>query len=351
MSDMTKRLPFPISSRLSGNATQIAQQHGRLIDYAIAGIPFLSAASKELPYTERTAEMRRDQVDQEPEPGEQSLSDWWRRSQASWHQGAGAKFQEPRGNVSASSQFYDSSGVDVWTRGELRLLKRFVQSAAVGVDFSVISEVNGTIYGATPTEIKKNVPGSGTVTLLDTKVGKVLRDLQVGTTRWYAVAQTGEVYHGPVSGASTHTYQLTNGDSPTAQPRLLWAKHRLWAIYGRRVYVVDTSAATATPVASKYNHPSLDWVYTAIAEGPNCVYLAGYSEAESGIQRITLKDDGDLPVLTAGITTAILPPGERVERLSVLAGTWIGIVTNRGFRAGSIGQDGDISYGDRKSVV
>src|SRR5690606_25779378 len=66
---------------------------------------------------------------------------------------------------------------------------------------------------------------------------------------------------------------------------------------------------------------------------------------ESSIQKIVIEDDGTIPNLSAGVTTAILPRGERVERIAVLAGTWIGIATNKGFRVGAIDANGDIQYG------
>ena len=59
-------------------------------DCSIGGLDFLFATSKENPMRRETSKFRRERIDTQRDPGENSLdSGLWVRSQASWHYGAG----------------------------------------------------------------------------------------------------------------------------------------------------------------------------------------------------------------------------------------------------------------------
>jgi hypothetical protein len=92
-------------------------------DVAVGGMPFIYAISDARPYIRQTAPFRKEQFDNQTEPGEQSFTGWWFRSQSSCHLGAGAKFFEPAQDETLRYRFFDSEGVDVWTKGEVSLLK------------------------------------------------------------------------------------------------------------------------------------------------------------------------------------------------------------------------------------
>lgn len=346
MSRIVERLPYAISTKLGDTSSSALSQNGRYVDYAIAGIPFLANPTSERPFVIETAQMQRDQFDNEQEPGEQTLQGWWLRSQDSWHMGAGQNFQEGRGETVPSSRFKDSSGVDPWTENEVKLLRRMVQSGASNVSADALYVVGSTVYLAVGPTIRSVPLDSTTVTLHHTSAGESFKDLVVGQKTAYAITQSGKVVVKPLPAGTARTYPLTYvGAAVTAQPQLAWAKHRLWAIYGRSIYTVNIADADLTAQASDYSHPSEDWVYSSIAEGPSAVYVAGWSDAESAIQLITINDDGTAPTLTAAKTTAILPPGERVQRIATLAGSVVGIGTDKGFRVGFADQAGEITYG------
>lgn len=125
MANIPTRLPAPLSQRLSGTSSALLQRNGKEVDVAIGGIPFLLATSKELPQSIETIPQRKEQIDTEAEPGEQSLvSNWWRRGQESFHDGAGNLYQESRSENGPLAGFYDSRGIDVFTRGEMKLLRK-----------------------------------------------------------------------------------------------------------------------------------------------------------------------------------------------------------------------------------
>lgn len=124
MTKITDRLPAPLSERLALASLPTFNAQGREVDCAVAGIPFRLATTPELVQSVETIPIRRDQFDAENDPGEQSLTSWWRRSQSSWHEGAGDLYQENSNQAINSFKFYKSEGVDVFTPGQLKLLKR-----------------------------------------------------------------------------------------------------------------------------------------------------------------------------------------------------------------------------------
>ena len=91
-------------------------------DVAIGGEPFILAPTDVNPYQRETAPYRKDQFDNSKEPGEQSLTGWWIRSQSSFHGGTGIRFYDPTSGESTGYRFTDSQGVNVWTKGQVTLL-------------------------------------------------------------------------------------------------------------------------------------------------------------------------------------------------------------------------------------
>jgi hypothetical protein len=94
-------------------------------DVAIGGLPFIYAINDSRPYIRQTAPFRKDQFDNGAEPGEQSLTGWWIRSQRSFHSGAGINFFDPATtDENGHYRFADSKGINVWTKGEATLLHK-----------------------------------------------------------------------------------------------------------------------------------------------------------------------------------------------------------------------------------
>jgi hypothetical protein len=118
--DITEGIPYVLSN--PAGATNFSST-GEAYDIAIAGLPFFLLNSDEAPYRRVTAQYRKQQIDQSREPGEQTLTGWWLRSQSSFHYGQGIKFFEPIQDESLRFQYTESKGVDVWTKGQATLLK------------------------------------------------------------------------------------------------------------------------------------------------------------------------------------------------------------------------------------
>jgi hypothetical protein len=121
--DITEGIPYVLSNPVG--ATNYSST-GEAYDVAIAGLPFFLLNSDDSPYRRVTAQYRKQQIDQSREPGEQTLTGWWLRSQSSFHYGQGIKFFEPIQDESLRFQYTESKGIDVWTKGQATLLKSAV---------------------------------------------------------------------------------------------------------------------------------------------------------------------------------------------------------------------------------
>lgn len=117
-SDIAEGLPLTLSNPAGATYTP----SGYAYDVAIAGLPFFISPLDESPYRRVTAQYRKQQLDTTREPGEQTLTGWWLRSQSSFHFGQGIKFFEPAQDESLRFQYTESKGMDVWTKGQATLL-------------------------------------------------------------------------------------------------------------------------------------------------------------------------------------------------------------------------------------
>ena len=118
--DISQDIPLNVGNPgLSGFWTNNSQNY----DIAIGGLPFFMAPTDANPYQRETAPYRKDQFDSSKEPGEQSLTGWWIRSQSSFHAGTGINFYDPSSGEATTYRFNDSQGVNVWTKGQVNLLK------------------------------------------------------------------------------------------------------------------------------------------------------------------------------------------------------------------------------------
>jgi hypothetical protein len=334
-------------------------------DTAIGGMPFIYAISDARPYIRQTAPFKKEQFDNQPEPGEQSLTGWWIRSQMSFHAGDGITFYEPAQtapNSPAHYRYADSKGVNVWEPGQVTLL-------------------NSTTAGHNTTgEIKSNLRPdqqirsiqwnntSGTLLMDEYDVDKIASDGTVthfidytsGTdapvfaitddgTFAYWITNTATkktVYKKPLTGTSASTADVTkmfDEVGVVANATMEYVKERIVMCADNKVYEFAPSA-TAMPTAV-YTHPSSTHVYTSVAASGPAIYVAGYNGIQSTIIKFTLSTAGVMPTLTSAITAAEFPVGEIVHKIHYYLGYMI-IGTNKGIRVATVNDnDGSLSYG------
>lgn len=358
--DITEAIPYALSNPQSANTYQLSTVQ---YDVAIAGLPFFLGASDDSPYRRVTAQYRKTQIDQTREPGEQTLTGWWLRSQSSFHQGAGIKFYEPIQDESLRFQFTESKGCDIWTKGQVTLLNDTVRARTA-------SATNLFLFGARDTtnnvdaivfteggDLKKltmagDTPTVTTYTLVTSPHTLPFLALTTDGTRYFA-PDNARIHRGNIFGTTSdgHIYDL---GGPVTNIVLKYAKQRLLLGTKYKLYELDanktpTSGGHALPTEF-YTHPNPSWLWTAIAEGPAAFYAAGYAGANSSIYKITLDLTTPSPTLgfpELNVPTVVvdLPEGEIVQAFDVYLGTYAVICTNKGVRVGIVSADGDISYG------
>lgn len=350
MADVIERLPFPLSKRFSSTVSTILNRNGREIHYAIAGVPFRLATSADIPMTFETADVQKNQQDNEPEAGEQTLAGWWLRSQASWHEGAGARYAEPSGDVREGNRFWTSSNVDPWVPGELRLLRQATSGTVTSFTAKAVaqipdSDVSYPVVMAGVGSVKQVTDVDAGSTAIDLYVnGAVTFTTCVASSlSWYAAGNNGSIYSGALGSLTVPSVWTLTGADTTKPARIFFAKHRLWAAIGNKLYELNQAAPGAT--AAIYTHPSASWRYTDICDTPGGVLFSGHGDGASHLQRITLNTDGSVPTLTGATTTAILPSDERALRISSIAGSMVAIATNKGVRVAIADTSGNLVYG------
>jgi hypothetical protein len=340
-------------------------------DVAIGGMPFIYAISDNRPYIRQTAPFRKEQFDNQTEPGEQSLTGWWIRSQMSFHGGDGITFFDPAqtaSNTPAQYRFADSQGVNVFEQGQVTLLKSVVNThqttgAVVGTDHQHVNQHVRSIQWSNTNGVLLHdefdvdkISANGTVThYIDYTGGtdeKVYAICDDGVNAYWVTnkVQGGSnkihMFKKPLTGSSASTADETLMFTATGvivYATMEFIKDRIVLCINNSVYEVSTVAsALPTPV---YTNPNTNYHYTSVAASGPAIYTAGHSGIYSTIQKYTLNTSGVMPTLTSAIVAAELPAGEIVEKLYYYLG-YMMIGTNKGIRVATVNdQDGSINYG------
>ena len=334
------------------SSTALWQNTEVAYDVAVGGLPFIYAINDARPYIRQTAPFRKDQFDNGNEPGEQSLSGWWIRSQSSFHSGTGIKFYDPSAGETVHHRFAASRNLDVWTKGQVTLLKETANMTGVTTGiYKVLSIIDGStnkILGWTPANTTiNNYTASGTAVNYTSVVTAGLDAATLAITTDGAhlfIADNDHIYTGEIAtpAAGYTEYYATGSERVT----LAWVKQRLVAGVGAGIYELTGTKGTsrALPTAT-YTHPNADWIWSSISESGSAIYAAGYLGGNSAIYKFTLSTTGSMPTLTSGIVAAQLPVGEIVNKIEYYLG-YLMIGTNKGVRAAIVSDaDGSINYG------
>ena len=313
-------------------------------DVAVGGLPFFYAISDARPYIRQTAPFRKEQSDIGAEPGEQSLTGFWLRSQSSFHNGTGIKFYDPSAGETVNYRFADSDNVDVWTKGQVTLLKETTNTVSSGI-YKLISGVSGGTDVAISfipgsTTLKDIKADATTLTTYATTASAIVDIVTNGTTLF--VANATRIYYQTIGATGALNNHYTTG---TAAVKMGWVKQRLVAGIGTSIYELTGALGTTTLPTAIYTHPNTGWTWTSISEGGSAIYAAGYAGGTSAIYKFVLSTAGVMPTLTSGIVAAQLPIGEIVHKIESYLG-YLMIGTNKGMRVASISDTtGDLSYG------
>lgn len=349
MADIVNRIPYELSNFGTEGGGSYSLKDIRF-DYALGGIPFLSATRDQWPYTEGMAEIRKQQFDSFQEPGEQSLYGWWLRSQSTFNAGAGLLYQDPDNDNQFNYRFQDSLGIDPWTSGSLSLLRIMNQHVpnpligstvrvrgyvrSSGVDAAYLVD-GGNLY---------NIDSAGSAGVAFGSAGSLLDLANAGNRS--LINMTDGLWSN-VEGAAA-TKMFTFPITPTAGA-VEYVKGRVCVTADNLLYLapVNTGATLAIDTNNqfKFTHPDPTFKWTSITEGPSGIYAAGYNTTQSMVYKITIDFSGTTEVFLPTVTCT-MPTGELINNVYVYVGSYMGIATNKGFRVGEFNTyTGDVVYG------
>lgn len=350
--------------------TNTWQNTGDSYDCAIAGIPFLTAISDERLYQRATSPFRKQQFDSQRDPGEQSLSTWWLRSQSSFHAGEGILFYDPLANpysttiASNSYRIKESYGVDIWTQGEVTLLHDVTQghitTQQINTNGRVGQHLRSITYNGTNGVLLHDGYDIDRISVSGTVDHWV--DNASGQDKVYSLCDDGKFAYWITNDASTGKLEinkklLTAASSTAPTPIAVtssiavtnavidYVKQRLVFTANNFVYEMPSSATNFNQAVLTYTHPSTSFVFSSITESGTAIYIAGYEGIKSSIFRFSLDaTTGSMPTLTSAITAAEMPVGEVINKIYEYLG-YMMIGTNKGIRVAEIKADGSLTYG------
>lgn len=360
--DITESLPVNIGNPgTSGFWTNTQEDY----DVAIGGLPFFMVPTDQNPYQRETAPYRKDQLDNSKEPGEQSLTGWWLRSQSSFHVGTGINFYDPSGGEVSPYRFHDSQNVNVWTKGEVTLLngvfENHITTGAITANKNSQQHLRSINYSNTDGVLLHDeydvdkLDSAGNIThFIDYNAGvndKVFAICDDGIYAYWVTNDTGggagklRFYKKLLTGVSgAGDILMFSSPSITVTTACMeFVKDRIVAVINNVTYEIAPNA-TVLPTAV-YTNPNVNWIATSITASGPAIYISGNSGIYSTIHKYTLSTSGAMPTLTQAVVSAELPPGEVCYKIYHYLGRMM-IGTNKGVRVADINdQDGSLSYG------
>ena len=347
--DITEGIPYVLSNP-AGSTTYTPT--GPAYDVAFAALPFFLAASDEQPYRRVTAQYRKQQIDQTREPGEQTLTGWWVRSQSSFHLGAGIKYFEPIQEESLRFQYTESKGINVWTRGQATLLNdtaSFYTGAAPAQMIGVNDGTNDCIFVTDGTALKKITSAGSATTITQAGTASTIYSLTTNGSSYFFINGT-KIHKGSV-GATPADSEIYDTPSVT-RATIRYVKQRLIVAIGSAIYELNANATSSAALPTAlYTHPNSSWVWSSISEGPQAIYISGYDPngTSSSVFKIALDpttaNSLGFPTLETPTVIIDMPNGERINDFDVYLGTYAILATSLGFRVGVSDNTGDIQYG------
>lgn len=305
-------------------------------DVALDGRPYMLDSILD-EFKHSSVPLLRTQADQSASPSEASISpeDLWRRSQDTWHKGAGQGYLDHPDSDPA--RFDVSKGVDVWTKWQLSLLPDTGQKHASANTNLALVVVGGYLYYADGQTLRRTddiTVGSPTWTTI---TGTHASTIQSMCSDGYTVylANTAGIYTTTRGAAATTGTPFNN----LVCTLLRYVKGRLMAANANVLYNVTASGAAP---AALFTHPNSDFTWVDFAEGQSCLYAAGYSGDKSIIYRTAVKADGtalDIPVVAGE-----LPDGEIVRSIEGYLG-FVLIGSDKGVRFAAADGDGNLTIG------
>lgn len=307
---------------------------------AINGRPYL-IDTKSNEFTRQFDARVRDSVDQSAEPGEAAINPQglWRRSQSSWHYGAGQNYSDTAD--AEAYRFRSSKGVNVWDRGKLSMLSDTTQAYPSANTNLYMATADSRIYGTDGQTVTYTTDWVTFTTVTSTNASNLYSITSDGYNVFFSYAD-GDIdqTNAGTSAASNYITGIEAGVLAYVRGRLMVAgqgadKHKIWNI-------TTSPGSSANNPGALYTHPNTNFSWVGFAGGQNQIYCAGYAGNKSLIYKTAVKPDGtslEIPTVAAE-----LPMGEVVTTIDAYLGyVVIGLTT--GLRFCSSDSDGNLVVG------
>ena len=351
-------IPFGLITRPVGAGSMLFQRTDVSYDYAVAGIPFFGGESLRGSYFRRIyqrdlVEITKQQFDNQTNPGEQSLTGWWLRSQSVFNLGEGAQYADFNVDQTLAQRYMYGEHLDTMsTPAQVNLVqttKSIYTSAGTGILIRGVHAPTTTdlVLIADGTSLTQVTPGGVANSYsMPAGIGTIVSLTDDGVNYYFA-DNTG-VWQGAIGVIGSPASKIWNVPSSSGHNVIAWVKARLMGALDNGVYELAGSGPTLPTAA--YEHPVASYRFSSISETPQSIMVAGYVGASSSIYRFDIDTTGELPVLTSGIVTAQMPTGEIINTLYSYVGTFVVIGTSIGFRVATVDSSGDLVYGPQNML-
>ena len=330
-------------------------------DVVIDDLPFIVKVSNQDPYRRETAPYKKDQFDNSTEPGEQSLTGWWLRSQTSWHNGAGIKFYEPGTDYQhVSHRFADSRGIDVWTIGEATLLPEVVDvytgdnliNAAAGSDGTDVLVSGDSVGALKKITFSGDSPATVSAYTISTHTSFPFKSVTTDGSKYYAACTT--CVHTGLISANSDVVSYKHSTTATNDVFIKYVKG--YVLLGTKNILTDlhdVATATTTHGAGSANIPTTgynkthvnpSWKWNDATAGPAAIYASGNGGNNGEVWQI-LFDETTNSIDMPGATMVLsLPDGETINAIHYYLGV-LALGTSRGLRICPVNVNGQVILG------
>ncbi len=331
---------FPAPAFYSG--TGASQLVPDVFPVAINGRPYmLDMASNQ--FTRQYDARVRDSVDQSAEPGEGAINPQglWRRSQSSWHYGAGQDYSDA--SDSEAFRFNTSKGVNVWEKGRLTLLPDVAQKRSSANTNLHMATADTRIYVTDGQTLAYTTDLTSFTTVTGTNASNLVDITSDGYNVFFSYADGNIDQTDPSTpAASNYITGITAGKMDYVKGRLMVAgadgdKNKIWNI-------TTPPLSSANNPSALFTHPNTNFAWVGFAAGQNYIYCAGFAGNKSLIYKTVIKADGtslEIPTVAGE-----LPLGEVVQTIDGYLG-YIAIGLTDGFRIASADSEGNLVIGPK----
>ena len=302
-------------------------------------------------YRRTTVPVSRQQRDNSKEPGENTLDTTgaWVRSQTDWSYGAGQLYLD--NEDSDRRRFYSSTGIDIWTRGQITLLPTAETPGALPATSFIAGEilVDRVVQSSTGTEFLYCANGLTLSYTSDPLAGSpTWATAFTSTTTITGFTSDGQYIYVSSTGA-TLPERLTIGTATGSWPGTAEDVNLISVAAGRLIGTKDNSIyeldAAGAKVSSSldYSLPLANSEWVDIAACPNGIYAAANTDHTGTVYYIDVSTTDS--TLVTPVIAGSLPRNESINAI-LSYGPILCLATSQGFRTALVDvQSGGLTIG------